>query len=64
MGSAFHQLCPRYNRTLTAATPTAIRLWETFSSCSNSNGQRVVVKAHDYPSRDGKFDPAFLQSFG
>ena len=31
MGSAFHQLCPRYSRTLTPAAPTAIRLWETFT---------------------------------
>ena len=29
MGSAFHQLCPRYSGTPTA--PTAIRLWETFT---------------------------------
>ena len=28
MGSAFHQLCPRYSGTL---TPMAIRLWETFT---------------------------------
>ena len=28
MGSAFHQLCPSYSGTL---TPTAIRLWETFT---------------------------------
>ena len=31
MGSAFHQLCPRYSGTLTSAASTAIRLWETFS---------------------------------
>ena len=31
MGSAFHQLCPRYNGTITPSTPTAIRLWKTFS---------------------------------
>ena len=30
MGSAFHQLCPRYSGTLTPTAPTAIRLWETF----------------------------------
>ena len=28
MGSAFHQLSPKY---LTATAPTAIRLWETFT---------------------------------
>ena len=31
MGSAFHQLCPRYSRTLTPTAPTAIKLCETFT---------------------------------
>ena len=31
MGSAFHQLCPRYSGTLTPNAPTAIRLWDTFT---------------------------------
>ena len=31
MGSAFHQLCPRYRGTLTPAAPTAIKLWDTFT---------------------------------
>ena len=31
MGSAFHQLCPRYSGTLTPTAPTAMRLWETFT---------------------------------
>ena len=31
MGSAPHQLCPRYSGTLTPTAPTAIRLWETFT---------------------------------
>ena len=31
MGSAFHQLCPRYSGTLIPTAPTAIRLWETFT---------------------------------
>ena len=31
MGSPFHQLCPRYNGTLTTTAPTAIRLWDTFT---------------------------------
>ena len=31
MGSAFHQLCPRYSGTLTPTAPTAIRLWDTFT---------------------------------
>ena len=30
MGSAFHQLCPRYSGTLSPTAPTAIRQWETF----------------------------------
>ena len=28
-GLRVHQLCPRYNGTLTPTAPTAIRLWET-----------------------------------
>ena len=31
MGSAFHQLCPRYSGTLTPTAPMANRLWETFT---------------------------------
>ena len=31
MGSAFHQLCPRYRGTLTPTTITAIRLRDTFT---------------------------------
>ena len=31
MGSAFHQLCPRYSGTLTPTAPTANRPWETFT---------------------------------
>ena len=31
MGSAFHQMCPRYSGTLTPTAPTAIRLWETYT---------------------------------
>ena len=31
VGSAFHQLCPRYSGTLTPTAPTATRLWETFT---------------------------------
>ena len=31
MGSAFHQLCPRYSGTLTSTAPTAIKLWDTFT---------------------------------
>ena len=36
MGSAFHQLCPRYSGTLTPTAPTAIRLWDTFTFTSLS----------------------------
>ena len=39
MGSAFHQLCPRYSGTLTPTTPTAIRLWETFTFYKCIRGQ-------------------------
>ena len=31
MGSAFHQLCPRYSGTLTPTATTANRLWETIT---------------------------------
>ena len=31
MGSAFHQLCARYNGTQIPTAPTATRLWETFT---------------------------------
>ena len=31
IGSAFHQLCPRYSGTLIPIVPTAIRLWETYT---------------------------------
>ena len=31
MGSAFHQLRPRYSGTLTPTAPTAIRLRDTFT---------------------------------
>ena len=31
MGSAFHQLCPRYSGTLTPTAPTAFRLWDAFT---------------------------------
>ena len=37
MGSAFHQLCPRYSGTLTTA-PTAIRLWDTFTFLHRKRG--------------------------
>ena len=43
MGSAFHQLCPRYSWTLTTTAPMAIRLWETFTfSCYHDDLEEVV----------------------
>ena len=43
MGSAFHQLCPRYSGTLTPTAPTAIRLWDTFTFfySPETTGQRL-----------------------
>ena len=35
IGSAFHQLCLRYNGTLIPTAPTAIRLWKTFTFTFN-----------------------------
>ena len=31
MGSAFHQLYPRYSATITTTAPMVNRLWETFT---------------------------------
>ena len=48
MGSAFHQLCPKYSGTLTPTAPTVIRLWEaftfTFSLLPSIAGWTSVVK--------------------
>ena len=48
MGSAFHQLCPRYRGTLTPTASTAIRLWETVIDVSLKmiEEERTVI----YPS--------------
>ena len=46
MGSAFHQLCPRYSGTLTPTAPTAIRLWDTFTftfTCEWPNKKYVEI---------------------
>ena len=43
MGSAFHQLCPRYSGTLTPTAPTAIRLWDTFTFLSNYVANTSIV---------------------
>ena len=48
MGSAFHQLCPKYSGTLTPTAPTAIRLWETFIFTSQeSNTAKSVNNTAD-----------------
>ena len=36
MGSAFHQLCPRYNGPLTLTAPMAVRLWKTLRQLETS----------------------------
>ena len=62
MGSAFHQLCPRYSGTLTPTAPTAIRLWDTFTFYSECHNSRVgdafglwpfisIVKVVTFPLR-------------
>ena len=51
MGSAFHQLCPRYSGTLTPTAPTAIKLWDTFTftlvydefPSSDINKERMMI---------------------
>ena len=44
MGSAFHQLCPRYSGTLTPTAPTAIRLCETFTFTFTTRGKHLSVR--------------------
>ena len=46
MGSAFHQLCPRYSGTLTPTAPTAIRLWETFTFFSAEKTKLMTNSAN------------------
>ena len=47
MGSAFHQLCPRYSGTLAPTARTAIRLWEplpfTFTYLDKRYGSVSVI---------------------
>ena len=66
MGSAFHQLCPRYSGTLTPTAPTANRLWDTFTffvvsyvhevlvNCLGglSLPRKSVVRLSDHPRHD------------
>ena len=44
MGSAFHQLCPRYSGTLTPTAPMAIRLWDTFTFTLPSTLQKNILQ--------------------
>ena len=48
MGSAFHQLCPRYSGTLTPTAPTAIRLWDTFTFFYGPNPTENIVNSSFY----------------
>ena len=63
MGSAFHQLCPRYNGTLTPTAPTAIRLWDTFTFTFYSQGSKVILKA-DFPIDSSVFSSYRKLHFG
>ena len=45
MGSAFHQLCPRYNGTLTATAPTAIRLGNLYLCCQFERVRKQVCNS-------------------
>ena len=50
MGSAFHQLCPRYSGTLTPTAPTAMgHLYLLYSTCSDTvdRGKIWIVDLHD-----------------
>ena len=67
MGSAFHQLCPRYNGTLAPTASIAIRLWETFfylrdRICSIFSGPGKFCLAHGLRqlTRDVKNDVRIL----
>ena len=59
MGSAFHQLCPRYSGTLIPTAPTAIRLWDTFTfTMSNrlyTSGRTYVMTT--YVSKENDLGP-------
>ena len=58
MGSAFHQLCPRYSGTLTPTAPTAIRLWDTFTF-TYSFPDFFSEQDSDFLIRRFKSDPYF-----
>ena len=51
MGSAFHQLCPRYSGTQTPSAPMAVTLLETFTYYKSESFFSVsgpVKVEHDY----------------
>ena len=48
MGSAYHQLCPRYSGTLTPTAPTAIMLWETFTLFSSPDSVSIHHNCHKF----------------
>ena len=54
MGSAFHQLCPRYRGTLTPTAPTAIRLWEIFTFIMTFKARSIIY------SEQAQFGQAIL----
>ena len=56
MGSAFHQLCPRYSGTLTPTAPTANRLWETFTITFLGEFKRVRTSLEDDPRSGSPLD--------
>ena len=62
MGTALHQLCPRYSGTLTPTAPTTISLWETFTfflnvgsflRASSSQGSLLqeIIKVTSYSNK-------------
>ena len=44
MGSGLHQLCPRYNGSLSPTAPTAITLWETLTFIFIKRIRRLLLE--------------------
>ena len=68
MGSAFHQLCPRYSGTLTPTAPTAIRLWDTFTffipMLSGDVCSKCIIDASIQPIRPPDlFFPLYVKTY-
>ena len=59
MGSAFHQLCPRYSGTLTTTAPTANRLWETFYLYLNVCHSLTVSNSQVYSNDEFDLWPVY-----